>query len=436
MSDSEELDFSFFLDGEDSRSAFDKRVANEPVQNNGGPDEAVQDCDGSNEKELVLPDPVFTMEDTEQKEKFNAYRRQYRSFRKGKARGAKGEVNQFNLGNKAAGGKRTGPVIPPFLSKLFHMLQSTEYNEFIAWETDGASIVLKKVTEFSTVVLPKYFKHSNFASFLRQLNMYNFYTIHQEPNMRKFSNPLFRKDGKSLRNIKRKRVSQPMKKDSAPGPAGAGHKRGTAGLSSKSVSQRSGKSKGGSKKTLPNPPIDKFKTSVSVSSSNKKKLKVTPRSPPPDFPPDSAGRMNDVLAVHEGGGDAQAPHRSYLRQVATQSQGDVNAHLHHRLQILEHSSKLSSDEVASLKKDNTALKSTIKTQRSQIRSLEGNVKSLTATYKNLLQTVEKLRGEFDSQKKSIAAIQTTSLGDRNRDMLGSFDEPNSIENSLDSEVFM
>ena len=129
-------------------------------------------------------------------------------------------------------------------------------------------------------------------------------------------------------------------------------------------------------------------------------------------------------------------HIEVICAVATQSQGDVNAHLHHRLQILEHSSKLSSDEVASLKKDNTALKSTIKTQRSQIRSLEGNVKSLTATYKNLLQTVEKLRGEFDSQKKSIAAIQTTSLGDRNRDMLGSFDEPNSIENSLDSEVFM
>jgi heat shock transcription factor 1 len=40
---------------------------------------------------------------------------------------------------------------------------------------NGKAFAVKKVAEFSLEILPRYFKHSNFASFVRQLNMYDFH---------------------------------------------------------------------------------------------------------------------------------------------------------------------------------------------------------------------------------------------------------------------
>ena len=36
------------------------------------------------------------------------------------------------------------------------------------------------MTEFVTAVLPKFYKHNNLASFIRQLNMHNFHKVKHE----------------------------------------------------------------------------------------------------------------------------------------------------------------------------------------------------------------------------------------------------------------
>lgn len=43
-----------------------------------------------------------------------------------------------------------------------------------SWADDGSSFIIKDVKEFSKTVLPRFFKHSKFPSFVRQLNFYSF----------------------------------------------------------------------------------------------------------------------------------------------------------------------------------------------------------------------------------------------------------------------
>ena len=61
-----------------------------------------------------------------------------------------------------------------FLIKLFEMTNDETTNEIICWmdESDGFQIL--DMDRFCNELLPKYFKHNKFSSFIRQLNMYDF----------------------------------------------------------------------------------------------------------------------------------------------------------------------------------------------------------------------------------------------------------------------
>ncbi|ETW08097.1 hypothetical protein H310_02458 [Aphanomyces invadans] len=60
-----------------------------------------------------------------------------------------------------------------FLQKTYDLIQSTP-SDVAEWSKDGRAFVIKKIKEFESTVLPKYFKHGNFASFSRQLRFYGF----------------------------------------------------------------------------------------------------------------------------------------------------------------------------------------------------------------------------------------------------------------------
>ncbi|XP_062997280.1 heat shock factor protein 4 [Elgaria multicarinata webbii] len=64
--------------------------------------------------------------------------------------------------------------VPAFLTKLWTLVEDPETNHLICWSINGTSFHVFDQGQFAKEVLPKYFKHNNMASFVRQLNMYGF----------------------------------------------------------------------------------------------------------------------------------------------------------------------------------------------------------------------------------------------------------------------
>ncbi|KAI8337065.1 HSF-type DNA-binding-domain-containing protein [Chlamydoabsidia padenii] len=68
-----------------------------------------------------------------------------------------------------------------FVHKLFNMVLDDQFQHLIAWNYTGSSFIVCNIMEFSKDVLPKHFKHNNFSSFVRQLNMYGFHKVNKSP---------------------------------------------------------------------------------------------------------------------------------------------------------------------------------------------------------------------------------------------------------------
>lgn len=61
---------------------------------------------------------------------------------------------------------------PPFLTKTFEMVEDPSTDAIVSWSRARNSFVVWDSHKFSTTLLPRYFKHGNFSSFIRQLNTY------------------------------------------------------------------------------------------------------------------------------------------------------------------------------------------------------------------------------------------------------------------------
>ena len=101
--------------------------------------------------------------------------------------------------------REQGQVPTSFLQKTYDILENPELDPIICWNETGTVFLVKNVTDFCDQVLPVYFKHSNYASFVRQLNMYDFHKVREGTWDNAFKHPLFIRGREDLlKEIKRK----------------------------------------------------------------------------------------------------------------------------------------------------------------------------------------------------------------------------------------
>ncbi|KAG0036109.1 hypothetical protein BGZ82_004692 [Podila clonocystis] len=110
------------------------------------------------------------------------------------------------------GARKQSKVRSMFVDKLLKMVEDPSIQHLISWAKEGDMFYVYNCVKLSQYILPKFFKHNNWQSFVRQLNMYGFHKKESSMNRKnpetqrwQFYHPHFQREFPHLRkNIKRK----------------------------------------------------------------------------------------------------------------------------------------------------------------------------------------------------------------------------------------
>lgn len=95
--------------------------------------------------------------------------------------------------------------VSKFLSSTYALVSDASTDSCIAWTPEGTSFIIKDRDALISTVLARFYKHSNFQSFVRQLNMYGFRKL-GEPHHWEFFHPAFLRGRPHILKYIRRRI--------------------------------------------------------------------------------------------------------------------------------------------------------------------------------------------------------------------------------------